>query len=87
MSYVTLDHVRPYLIANSPAAEQITDQPARLHGVEFIRFHGAPVAPDSLRVKSRRTDTLARTQIVLASTAVQISSYPIIPNSLVVANN
>jgi hypothetical protein len=87
MSYVTLDHLRPYLIADSPAAQEIHDQPIRLTGVEWIRFHGSAIDPASLIVKSRQASGLTRAQLTLASGPVTFSDSPIVDGTLLVASN
>ncbi len=87
MAYVTLEQLRPYLISNAPSGQQISDLPLRLYGVQNIRFHGAAIAPDSLRVKSRRSDLLTRGQFTLEESPIQISIAPVVSGSIVVANN
>lgn len=87
MAYVTLEQLRPYLISNAPSGQQISDLPLRLHGVENVRFHGAAIAPDSLRVKSRRPGLLTRGQFTLAGSPTQISVVPIVFGSILVADN
>lgn len=87
MSYVTLDHLRPYLIADSPAAQEIHDQPIRMAGVDWIRFHGAAVDQDSLVVKSCHTSGLTRAQLTLGGSPVTFSDLPIVSGSLLVASN
>ncbi len=87
MSYVTLDHLRPYLIANAPTAETVTDQPFRFSGIDWQRFHGGAVDPLSLRVKSRRANILTRLQLTLTDSPVQLSNSPIVAESLLVASN
>ncbi|MCM2271815.1 MAG: hypothetical protein NDJ18_04580 [candidate division Zixibacteria bacterium] len=87
MAYVTLEQLRPYLISNAPSGRRISDLPLQLHGVETARFHGTAIAPDSLRVKSRRPGQVTRGQFTLADSPTQISVAPIVFGSLVVANN
>lgn len=87
MSYVTIDHLRPYLIADSPAAEQILDQPFRFAGLDFQRFHGAAIDPNSLVVKSRHATSLTRVQLTIGQSPVTLFDSPIVPYSLLVASN
>ncbi len=87
MSYVTLDHLRPYLIANSPAAETVTDQPFRFSGLDWQRFHGGAVDSATVRVKSRRANILTRIQLTLTDSPVQLSISPVVADSLLVASN
>lgn len=87
MSYITLDHLRPYLIADSPAAQEIHDQPLRMIGLDWICFHGSAIDPASLVVKSRQASGLSRVHLTLGSGPVTFSDLPIVDGSLLVASN
>jgi len=86
MPYTTVELVRHHLVSDSPVQDAIYDQPLIFAGDEPIRFYGAAISDEDLRVKSRRSTAPARESITINSTTTLASSN-LVPGSVVVASD
>lgn len=87
MSYTNVQQVRHHLAAPAPVVERQTDQPLTFTGDDYLSFHGGAVEPNSVVVKSTRSDQPSRITSTLENGEVAFASGPVVAGSVVAASD
>ena len=85
MSYTNIDLVRHHLVTAFAQYDQVHDQSVILTDDSSVTFYAGGVEESSVKVKSVKTNELTRQSITL-NTITLISTSPIVPGSVVVAD-
>ncbi len=87
MSYTNTELIRHHLVSAFPLAEQVNNQSLYLKGDDYVTFFNGAVDSSLLKVKSPKSNHLARAVVVLTNNPVNLSSTPIVPGSVAVASD
>lgn len=87
MSYTNIDLVKHYLEVSYPLQSKVNNQALVLEGNDYLTFYGGEIDEASFIVKSIRSSNLNQQLVTFDSTAVLISSAPLIPGSVVIASD
>jgi hypothetical protein len=86
MPYTTTEQVRSYLSTNAVLLRRVVNQPLVLDSNEDIPFFDGALAAGSVQLKAIRANRHSRVSAVVTP-GVSFSAVPVVPGSVVVANN